>query len=199
MPGVVGSPSPVCQMPPPPFWNQGVARIGSAFDVWKPQMPLLNRQVPPVPQSAVAKHSLPGVGPPEQTPPPLYSHTGLGLTPVGLLNTERSGNQPPSLLSKFQGTSLPHFPPAPQSASVLQPAPGVGPPTQPVRMPLSRRPFGMMSFSPWSSTPSPSRSSPRVLAILPFAVPTTNRLEKVTSSSGKKIPLNGSILSGVSI
>src|SRR6266700_3031719 len=159
MPGVVGSPSPVCQMPPPPFWNQGVARFGSAFDDWKPQVPLF-------PQSAVAKHSLPGDGPPEQTPPPLYSHTGLGFTPVGLLNAERSGNQPPSLLSKFQGTRLPHLPAAPQSKSTLQAAPrgptpntphvppapqsvlltqvfpGVGPPpqipTQPTTMPLSR-------------------------------------------------------------
>src|SRR5262245_20515682 len=130
-------------MPPPPFWNQGAPlTVGapSVFEDWKPQMPLLKAQVPPVPQSALAKHSLFGVGPPEHTPPPLYSHTGFGETPVGLLNTWRSGNQPPSLLSKFQGTSLPHLPPPGQSASTLQPAPGVVPPTQPVRIPLSRRP-----------------------------------------------------------
>src|SRR5207247_10176368 len=136
-------------------------------------MPVWHMQVPPSRQATLASHSLPGVGPRVHTPPPLYSHTGLGLTPAALLNTERSGNQPPSLPSKFQGTSLPHFPPAPQSASTLQPAPGVGPPTQPVRMPLSRWPFGIMSFSPWSREPSPSRSSPRVFGIFPFAAPPT--------------------------
>ena len=56
-------------MPAPPFWNHGVA-MASARAVWKPQIPVWKAQVPPVPQSAPAKHGLPGVGPPVQSPPP---------------------------------------------------------------------------------------------------------------------------------
>src|SRR5258706_10046521 len=137
-------------------------------------MPVWKLHVPPVPQSAIAKHCLPGVGPPAQTPPPLYSHTGSGPAEPGRLNTERSGTQPPSLLSKLQGT--------------LSPALG---PLAEARIPRSSRAFGIVS-SPLSSSPLSFRSSPRVLVTLPDAVPTTNIDENVTSSSGSKIPVNWS-------
>ena len=172
-------------MPPPPFWNHGRALL-SARAVWKPQTPVWKMHVP-APQSAGTKHCFPGDGPPEHSPPPLYSHTGFGLTLPGLLKLWRTGNQPPSLLSKFQGTLS---------------TPGVGP-VEEARMPRSSRPFGMMSASLGFRTPSSFRSSPRVLLTLPEmaggAVPITNMLENVMSSSGKNSPLNGSILSAASI
>src|SRR5262245_27152759 len=93
-------------MPPPPFWNHGLG-LPAGLAVWNPQIPVWNTHVPPAPQSAVAKHTFPGVGPPEHSPPPLYSHTGLALIPAGLLKTERSANQPPSLFSKLHGTLSP--------------------------------------------------------------------------------------------
>src|SRR5437899_8172780 len=170
-------------MPAPPFWNQGMPVLPvSNLAVWKPQTPVWKLQVPPG-QSATAKHSLPGT---ElvllHTPPPLYSHSGFGLALPRLLKLERSGNQPPSFVSKFQGTLS---------------TPGVGPVAE-ARMPRSSRPFGMVS-SPASSTLLSFRSSPSVLLTLPLAVPTTNMLEKVMSSSGKNSPLKGSILSAASI
>src|SRR2546425_4996937 len=151
-------------------------------------MPVLKVHVPPVPQSAVAKHCLPWeAGGAVQIPPPFYSHTGFGLMPPGLLKLWRTGNQPPSLLSKFQGTLS---------------TPGVGP-VEDARMPRSSRPFGMMSASLGFRMPSSFRSSPRVLLTLPEMaggeVPITNMLENVMSSSGKNRPLNGSILSAASI
>src|SRR5262249_17189381 len=118
-------------MPAPPFWNQSTALGGLSFTaLWKPQIPLWNVQVPPTPQSAAPKHCFPGVGPPVQRPPPLYSHTGFELK-VGLtrLNVERRGNQPPSLRSKFHGTLS---------------TPGVGPVAE-ARIPRSRRPLAFTS------------------------------------------------------
>ena len=171
-------------MPAPPFWNQGLLFV-SRRAVWKPQMPVWKLQVPPVPQSVVAKHCFPGVGLLLlHTPPPLYSHSGFGLMLPRLLKLERNGNQPPSLLSKFQGT--------------LSPALG---PVADARMPRSSRPFGMVS-SPGSRVLLSFRSSPSVLFTLPVppvVLSTKNRLEKVMSSSGKNSPLNGSILSAASI
>src|SRR3989454_9431452 len=38
--GVAGSPSPVCQMPAPLFWNRGF-ELPSGMAVWKPQVPLV--------------------------------------------------------------------------------------------------------------------------------------------------------------
>src|SRR2546425_9024507 len=172
-------------MPPPPFWNHG-RESPSARAVWKPQVPVWKLHVPPVPQSAGAKHCPRGVGPPEHSPPPLYSHTGFGLMPLGLLKLWRTGNQPPSLLSKFQGTLSPALVPVDSA-----------------RMPRSSRPFGMMSVSLGSRMPLSFRSSPRVLLTFPGAaggaVPATNMLENVMSSSGKNRPLKGSILSAASI
>ena len=40
LPGVVGSPSPVCQMPAPLFWNRGF-ELPSGMAVWKPQVPVV--------------------------------------------------------------------------------------------------------------------------------------------------------------
>src|SRR5712664_3696534 len=70
-PGVVASPSPVCQMP------YVVAPAGPA-EVWKPQIP-----------------------------PVLYSHTGLAEMPAARLDGCRIAFQPPSEVSKFQGTLSP--------------------------------------------------------------------------------------------
>ena len=37
--GVLGSPSPVCQMPAPRFWNRGALVLPSEIAVWKPHFP----------------------------------------------------------------------------------------------------------------------------------------------------------------
>src|SRR6266704_5528653 len=71
--GVVGSPSPVCQMPAPLFWNQSVGSP-SALAVWKPQIPM-----------------------------PVYSHMlPAGVAP-GLLAGCRTPAHPPLFQSKLQG------------------------------------------------------------------------------------------------
>src|SRR6266487_2358461 len=143
-------------MPAPPFWNQGLL-FESKRAVWKPQTPVWKLQVPPG-QSATAKHCFPGeVLVLLHTPPPLYSHSGFGLMLPRLLKLERNGTQPPSLLSKFQGTLS---------------TPGVGPVAE-ARIPRSSRPFGMVS-SPASKVLLSFKSSPSVLLTLPPAVPTTN-------------------------
>src|SRR6266704_1745728 len=97
-PGVVVSPSPVCQMP---------YLFRPAAEVWNPHNPDV-----------------------------LYSHIGLGLIPVAVLDGCRIGTHPPFVPSKFQGT--------------LSPAPG---PLAENRMPRSRTPSGTMSASLGSRMP----------------------------------------------
>src|SRR5215510_2546833 len=78
--GVFGSPSPVCQIPPPLFWNPGVVRLAglSRMELWKPQTPI-----------------------------PVYSHALAAIPGAGRLNGSLNGMNPPLLTLKFQGTRSP--------------------------------------------------------------------------------------------
>jgi hypothetical protein len=114
------------------------------------------------------------------SPSPLYSQvTCAPPTPASLLGW-RTGVKPPLFASKLNGT--------------LSPADG---PEALARIPLSSWLFGTMSASPVSRTPLLLRSSPSVLRTSPPSV--SHIVEKVMSSSGIWMPVNGSIWSAASI
>src|SRR6266850_7810445 len=138
------------------------------------------------------------------TPEVLYSHIGLALMFVAVLDGCRTESHPPLLASKFQGTLSALDGPVPEN-----------------RRPRSRVPFGRTSASAASRMPLLFRSSPRVLLTTVLQVPVpapvqqanglpapthwaldptgANSDEKVTSSSGRMNRSTGSMTSGRSM